>query len=102
MNAVKTPEDIINVPHFAALTFNTQTVHHEGDERSRTCPGHGYPAYTETIKTIDYTVLKNESEVTEWVRKHESGNRYSTPTPYRIIHVNPVTIKTELAVTVTK
>lgn len=30
------------------------TIHHEGDERSRTSPGHGYPAYTETIQSFQH------------------------------------------------
>ena len=29
---------------YAIIT--TESVYHEGDERSRTHPGHGYPAYT--------------------------------------------------------
>lgn len=28
-------------------------IHHEGDERSRTHPGHGYPAYTETVTSFE-------------------------------------------------
>ena len=37
-------------------------VHHEGDERSRTNPGHGYPAYTENILKIRMFVTKDEEE----------------------------------------
>ena len=29
------------------------TIHHAGDERSRTHPGHGYPAYTETVQRVE-------------------------------------------------
>lgn len=32
--------------------IKSTTIHHEGDERSRTNPGHGYPAWTETVKQI--------------------------------------------------
>lgn len=28
------------------------TIHHPGDERSRTHPGHGYPAYSEEVTTF--------------------------------------------------
>lgn len=34
-------------PHFAILTFGS--VHTAGDERSRTHPGHGYPASSESV-----------------------------------------------------
>lgn len=30
------------------------TVYHEGDERSRTNPGHGYPAYTENVDKVKF------------------------------------------------
>jgi hypothetical protein len=37
------------------------SVHHEGDERSRTNPGHGYPAYTENITT--FKTFKDEDDM---------------------------------------
>ncbi len=40
--------------HYAILVFKTSSIHHEGDERSRQCPGHGYPAYTETVENTEY------------------------------------------------
>lgn len=43
-------EDIPNTEHFAI--FRQNTIYIPGDERSRTNPGHGYPASTEY--TIDY------------------------------------------------
>jgi len=46
--------EVPKVPHYAILMFNTSSVYHEGDERSRQCPGHGYPAYTETIESFEY------------------------------------------------
>jgi hypothetical protein len=100
--SIQTPSDLLNVPHFAALTFKTDTIHHEGDERSRTHPGHGYPAYTETINSINYTILVNESDVTDWVRAREKENadRPYDKTLYRIIRVNPVNINTELSVNI--
>lgn len=35
---------------YAVITI--KNIHHEGDERSRTNPGHGYPAYTERVETF--------------------------------------------------
>ena len=40
--------------HYAIIVFNTRSIYHEGDERSRTNPGHGYPAYTEKVKEFEY------------------------------------------------
>lgn len=34
------------------LIVTSDTIHHEGDERSRTHPGHGYPAYSEEVDRI--------------------------------------------------
>lgn len=32
--------------------IETKTIYHEGDERSRTHPGHGYPAYDEQVESL--------------------------------------------------
>ena len=32
--------------------IETDSIYHEVDERSRTHPGHGYPAHTETVTKI--------------------------------------------------
>jgi hypothetical protein len=35
------------------LIIVASAIYHEGDERSRTNPGHGYPAYTETVHRVE-------------------------------------------------
>ena len=47
--------------------IETDFIYHEGDERSRTHPGHGYPAYTETV-----TNLREFSAKESWER-HVTG-----------------------------
>ena len=42
--------DIPKVPHFAMISADS--VYIPGDERSRTHPGHGYPAHS--VPTINY------------------------------------------------
>ena len=42
-----------------------ETIHHEGDERSRTNPGHGYPACDETITT--FKKIGNEEALKAWI-----------------------------------
>jgi len=44
--------------HFAILRFKRTYI--PGDERSRTHPGHGYPAHTET--SVTYQVFVDEIE----------------------------------------
>lgn len=57
MKEIKLPSDAPKRPHYLIIYFDSKTIHHEGDERSRSCPGHGYPAYSETMEThkIYYT-----------------------------------------------
>jgi hypothetical protein len=82
--------------HYAALVFDTRYIHHEGDERSRTNPGHGYPAYTETIKTVDYIVFESKGEMELWI----TGQHKLNKTNYQIIEAAPLTVKTSVSVQV--
>lgn len=41
---------------------------YEGDERSRTHPGHGYPAYTETVDTVTHYVTEDATAWEEEVK----------------------------------
>jgi hypothetical protein len=54
-----------NVPtdlHYQILVFETSSVYIEGDERSRTNPGHGYPAHTETHESFRLYCFTKEWE----------------------------------------
>lgn len=50
--------------------IHIEQIHHEGDERSRTHPGHGYPAYTEDVQKI--TTFKDEAELKNWILRNEN------------------------------
>lgn len=77
--------------HLAILVFKTTSVYHEGDERSRTHPGHGYPAYTETIHTIDYISFADEKGVNDWIVARELNKKpYSNDEPYQVIRSTPL------------
>lgn len=52
---------------YAVLTFGT--IYIPGDERSRTNPGHGYPAESRTI--LDTTVFDNEQEFLNWIKRSD-------------------------------
>lgn len=62
LKEVRGPADIPSTPHFAIMIFETQYVHHEGDQRSKDHPGHGYPAHTEEIRSFKHFVTENEEE----------------------------------------
>jgi len=81
--------------HFAALVFTSQSIYHEGDERSRTHPGHGYPAHTEVIKSIDYISFTTLKEMEEWVVEAERKK-----TEYRLIEAQPLYAKVTAAVSI--
>ena len=61
-------------PHWVILT--TSSTHVPGDERSRTNPGHGYPAHT--VTSINYNIYHDEEE---W--KNENNRREKNKYPYR-------------------
>ena len=49
-------------PHYVILKMKTKQIHHQGDQRSIDCPGHGYPAYTENVHECEVTVTENQAE----------------------------------------
>ena len=87
--------DIPKEDHFAILT--TQTVHIPGDERSRTNPGHGYPASTESF--INYVAYLDEEE---WKRDIESmlNPKYARD-EFTAIKVSVAKIEAKLMVKIT-
>ena len=75
---------------YGALT--TTSIHHEGDERSRTNPGHGYPAYTEQVST--FVKFKDENDMKAWIQRR---SRFET---YTIIRYVELSVETEVTVKV--
>lgn len=62
MVIVKSPSDVPVGHHYQIWIFETRTIQHEGDERSRTHPGHGYPAHSETITSTKIMVFGSEDD----------------------------------------
>jgi hypothetical protein len=50
--------------------FVNSSYYVEGDERSRTNPGHGYPSHTE--KYVAVIEFETEEELKDWILKNES------------------------------
>lgn len=66
---VKGPADMPKGAHFAIIVFETASVFIPGDERSRTCPGHGYPERTESYSTFRYLATEDRTEWEEQVKR---------------------------------
>ena len=62
---VTKPSDIPSADHWAVL--EADSYYTEGDERSRTNPGHGYPASTTNF--VRYIAFTNEQEFREYVKE---------------------------------
>ncbi|QXV74025.1 hypothetical protein [Rhizobium phage RHEph12] len=72
--------------HFAVLEF--VSVHIPGDERSRTNPGHGYPATNESY--TKFHVFTSQASLEEWLAETR-GNNYIVLAARRLgVKVRPV------------
>lgn len=90
---VHSSDDVPKVQHWAILKFGSVTI--PGDERSRTCPGHGYPEHSET--TIDYEAYLTEEK---WKAEIQSLETSAYKKSYVALKVNPATIKVEAKVSI--
>lgn len=54
MKRIENAFDFPDKQHYAIIIFDSKSVYHEGDQRSKDSPGHGYPAHTEKINSFQY------------------------------------------------
>ena len=98
------PDDVPAGDHWAILIFNTRTEHVEGDQRSRTNPGHGYPAHDVTHKTYQYWAVSDESTLKKSLLELEEAKKSDTYNsskgPYVVLSVRKCAIKTEIHIEV--
>ena len=96
MNYIITKDKARKGPHFAALIFSS--VYIPEDERSRTNPGHGYPAENRAI--VEYIAFDSRDEMEQWVSRQESReSHYSSPN-YQVIEVKPLVVEVKASVVV--
>lgn len=86
---VHSKDEMPTEPHFAVMEFGT--IYIPGDERSRTNPGHGYPASTES--KIDYIVFKDQASWEAYIKLNKHRN-------FVPIHTTPAAILTETKVSI--
>ncbi len=99
---VNSPDKIPDKKHFAILIFTTSTAHVPGDERSRTNPGHGYPAHDVTSASYEYWAVGTEKNLKGAIRHLEEQKKDSWRKigPYQVIEARPVKVSTSIAVKV--
>lgn len=83
------PKSSSESPFVTYAVIIERRIQHEGDERSRTHPGHGYPAHTETVK--EFKEFKNETDFREWVEREDS--RGYEKQSYRAVAFKPIEIR---------
>lgn len=88
---IPTRTESTNVEKYAVIY--SETIHHEGDERSRTNPGHGYPAYTETVETLK--TFENEAALKAWI---EINNRGYGSKSFKAIKYVELKVSTEVVI----
>lgn len=87
-------KDVPNEEHYIVL--EDRSIYVPGDERSRTNPGHGYPA--ETINTL-YHNLVSESKLKEYVESLIKAKKVPG-VDFKVIRVTPVNVTTTVAVNI--
>ena len=79
------------VPHWAVIEYGSISI--PGDERSRTNPGHGYPASTEPY--LRYHVFDTKTDLESWLAR--STAHVST---YSVMFVTPGKVEVQHSVSV--
>jgi hypothetical protein len=82
--------DVPNQIHWVIIK-NGQ-VYVPGDERSKTNPGHGYPAHTE--HHLIYEVFLTKEKFIEAITELENKNEKN----YKTLQVNPISVTKEIKV----
>ena len=90
MVRVRKPDQVPPGTHYAVIVYETTSVHVPGDERSRTCPGHGYPAHTDNYEVFEHWVTTNPQVLQAFVRELEgerTGRFPRSTAPYVVLEI---------------
>lgn len=85
-------QDVPNEEHYVVLEGKSTYV--PGDERSRTNPGHGYPA--ETIHSLSYNLV-SESRLQAYIESLIQQKKVPN-VDFKVIKATPVEVKTVVTV----
>jgi len=92
----KISEDIPKISNWAIVEFNTHFI--PGDERSKSCPGHGYPDSYETSAT--YVAYDNEQEWKNDIASKLNSAYGISNRNFVAMKVTPANISTEITIKV--
>ena len=90
---VKSKEDIPEEPHWAIFKFSS--IHIPGDERSRTHPGHGYPAHSQSV--VEYQAYLTEEKWKKAIEELENP-KYGSKESYVAARIIPATVTPHVTV----
>lgn len=84
MKHVNQIEDLPPADSFCAV--KSTTIYTPGDERSRTCPGHGYPeSWDPAIELISFSTM---DDLSAWATKNHADLR-----KYKFFKMTPLTVE---------
>jgi len=92
---ISTQKDMPKEKHWAIIEYST--VHIPGDQRSIDCPGHGYPAHTQSI--VKYEAYFTEEKWLNQIEYRETQSSYNKK-EYTALVVNPVVVEKRVTVRV--
>jgi hypothetical protein len=88
--------DVPDKEHWVIV--KTDGVYIPGDERSRTNPGHGYPASTKNF--LSYEVYLTEEKLLAAIKELEEPRYGGNRTEYKVLKVTPMNVKKQMTITV--
>lgn len=83
-------------PYFAVIKFGS--IYIEGDERSRTNPGHGYPGHSQT--TIEYYIFKDKASWEKYIDKLIHPTYGNPEKNWQAVYVTPAMVQTKTQVVI--
>ena len=104
LTKVEKPAQMPAGEHWAIHIFETTSTYVEGDERSRTHPGHGYPGHYDTHNSFRYWACRDKQameDALEYMRVEQERHSYREKKPYAVIRVHPAAVRTTIKVEVT-
>ena len=94
MKYISDKSDVPATAHWALLEFDS--IYIPGDERSRTNPGHGYPASSES--TIKYIAFDSLDEMNSFLQKQLTSMFNKDIEKYSEVYIQPKSISMNISV----
>jgi len=80
MKRARGKNDVPTDKHYAILVYKSDSVYIAGDERSRSNPGHGYPAHTAIYESFEHYVTEDKNiwlaAIEEFAKDEDSKNKF--------------------------